>query len=330
MLKLFRSIFDEEKRRRHPESFIKAVIERAIDCTDPRMRILPGYARTLRKPALHSLEHIMSLVENLPAPLLATKAGYTNSPLLGTIFISPARMYEIFNNDKTLCDYLAEMPKTSDQVTGLLVVQRHEKQGFGYGLIDGKLVNDVQQTTVSFGQHRLLDLAVSEEETRRLLKRRAFDYLLSIALNHVSEQHHEREKLSQQCALLRVKLGILQKGGGSFSHDAGTQDHIALQARLEEVESQLHALGPAQEVLQENLRIVASTLENAEKHFWSEEKILRLDQHGILCPESGTAAIPCHDLCDSNGHRITTLLLTLLPGELPQRPDLASFLKAHG
>jgi len=330
MLKLFQSVFGAgEKKGHYPESLIQAVIERAIDGTDPRMRILPGYAKILRKPAIHTIEHILSLVESLPTPLPATKNGYENSALLSTLFISVTRMHEILNNDKALHDYLTTVPQPSNTLTGLLVVQRHEKNGFGYGLIDGKLVSDVQQTTVSFDQHRLVDIASSEEETRRLLRRRAFDYLLSIALSHVGEQRDEREKLSQQQSLLRVKLDILQRGGSSFSGDVGTQDRTTLQARLEQVESQLQALGPAQEVLQANLKIVASILESAEKHFWSEDKILQLDQHGVLSKDASIPAISCHDLCDSNNHRVTALMVTLSPGELPQRADLSTFLKSH-
>ena len=54
---------------------------------------------------------------------------------------------------------------------------------------------------------------------------------LSIALAHVSEQRDEREKLTQQRALLRVKLDILQNGGSGFSRPMPPQHYKAKRRR---------------------------------------------------------------------------------------------------
>lgn len=323
MFKLFASIFglqDNPPGTAIPDSLLKEAIERALDGTDPRMRILPGYEKALRAPVTHAIEHVVAMVGALPPAVPASKEGRDQNAALGAIFTSSARMDDILSHDSSLRDYLATATGPVNNVTGLLVVERSEKTGFGYALVDDQLMNDVQQTAVSFDEHRLVDLTASEEETRRLLRRRAFDYLLSIALGQVSEQRDEREMLSQQRSLLRVKLDILQKGGSGFSRDMGTQDRAALQTRLEEVEAQLDALGPVHEVLQNNLAIVVSVLSEAEKHFWGEEKNLRLDQHYILHNEADTSipAIPFIDVCDSNGKRITLLLLSLPPGRQTQ------------
>lgn len=316
MFKLFASIFglqDKEQGVAIPDSLIKAAIERALDGTDPRMRILPDYAKVLRKPVIHAVEHVIAMVDALPPAMPATRESRDANPVLQAIFTSATRMNEILGSDSGFRDYLADATHSPDAVTGMLVAERNEKLCFGYALVDDKLMNDVQHTAVSFDNHRMVDLAAGEEETRRLVKRRAFDYLLSIALGHVSEQRDEREKLSQQRALLKVKLDILQKGGSGFSSDMGTQDRAALQARLEEVEGDLHALGPVHEVLQNNLAIVAETLGNAEKHLWLEQNDLRLDQHYVLHSDNDIAvpAIAFHDVHDSNGRRVTLLLLSM-------------------
>jgi hypothetical protein len=316
MFKLFSSIFgipDNEQDVAIPDSLIKAAIERTLDGTDPRIRILPGYAKALREPVMHAIKHVVAMVDALPSPVQTSKEAREQNPALGAIFISAARMSDILARDNSLREYLTTTSPKPSSAVGLLVVERHEKTGFGYALVDDKLMNDVKQTIVSFDEHRLVDLAASEEETRRLLKRRAFDYLLSIALKHVSEQRDEREKLTQQRALLHVKLDILQKGGSGFSADMSTRDRATLQTRLDEIENQLNALGPVHEVLQNNLAIIASVLSEAEKHFWGEEKCLRLDQHYALHSETDTSvpAISFHDVCGSNERRVTLLLLSL-------------------
>ncbi len=315
MFKLFSSIFGTPQKQGSaiPDSLIKAAIERTLDGTDPRMRILPGYAKVLREPVIHAIKHVIAMVDALPAALQASKEVRDKNATLGAVFISAARMSDILAKDSSLREYLATTSPKPSNAVALLVMERNEKTGFGYALVDDKLMNDVQQTTVSFDEHRLVDLSGSEEETRRLLKRRAFDYLLSIALAHVSEQRDEREKLTQQRALLRVKLDILQKGGSGFSADMGVQDRATLQTRLDELETQLNELGPVHEVLQNNLAIVATVLSEAEKHFRGEEKHLRLDQHYTLHSDADTS-IPStafRDVCDSNGRRVTLLLLSI-------------------
>ncbi len=50
-MKLFHSIFGGgEARGRYPESLIREAIERAVDGTDARLRLVPGYRKRLHKP----------------------------------------------------------------------------------------------------------------------------------------------------------------------------------------------------------------------------------------------------------------------------------------
>ena len=298
----------------YPESLVTMAVERAVDATDPRMRILPGYAKSLRAAVIHAIDHVIALVDALPAALPATPQGREASTVLGNLFSSSPRMAELLAQDAALRDFVATSPlTTASELTGLLVVQRNEKQGFGFALVDDKVLNDVQQTTVSFDAHRLLDIATTEAETRRLLKHRAFDYILSVALAHVTEQRDERERLSQQRTLLRCKLDILQTNGSGFSRDMGPQDKNALQTRLQEIENQLEVLGPVHEVLQANLAIVTGILAEAEKHLWLETVNLRIDQRFVLHSEADTsvAAIPFVDICDSDGKRATAQLVQI-------------------
>ena len=57
-------------------------------------------------------------------------------------------------------------------------------------------------------QRRLMEPAFEEHECRRLLQRRAFDHLLTVALEHIAEHREERESLTVRRALLRSKLDI--------------------------------------------------------------------------------------------------------------------------
>ena len=42
-------------------------IERAVDGTDPRVRIQSGYAKALQQPVRHAVEYVIELIDSLPA-----------------------------------------------------------------------------------------------------------------------------------------------------------------------------------------------------------------------------------------------------------------------
>lgn len=79
MLRLFQSIFGgaADVDGRYPERVVDAAIERALDGTDPRLRILPGYRKRLRPLVIHALDHVVGLVEGLPSPAELSRKGYS-------------------------------------------------------------------------------------------------------------------------------------------------------------------------------------------------------------------------------------------------------------
>ena len=182
MLKLFQSIFgSNEKPGQHPESLIEMAIERAVDGTYPRLRALPGYRKRLRDPVIHAIDHAISLVDTLPVPLSAVAAEYSKDPRLPALFVSPEHMREVLGNDNVLGDFRDNHPESGEPITALLLAERKESNTLGVEM-DGEIMRrDVAQVSVSFRRHRVVDPANSEDEARRLLKRRAFDHLISLA-----------------------------------------------------------------------------------------------------------------------------------------------------
>ena len=77
MLKLFHSIFGREaENERYPESLIDAAIERAVDGTDSRLRLVSRYKKHLRPSIIHAIDHVTTLVDGIPPPLEAGRADY--------------------------------------------------------------------------------------------------------------------------------------------------------------------------------------------------------------------------------------------------------------
>ena len=221
-------------------------------------------------------------------------------------------MEQIIERDAALREFRAANPATTEPITALLVAQKAEKHGFGHAQVADQVLSDVPRTTVGFDQHRLLEPAIDEQETRRLLKRRAFDHLLSIALSQITERKEERENLTSRKALLRSKLDIMRRGGGFTQHTAAL-DQAQLQTRLEDIEVQLSELGATGDTLSDNLAIIAGVLEDAENHFWSEDKVLCLDKLYVLHDKPEPSAPPTvfRELHNSEGLQVTCLIISI-------------------
>ena len=323
MLKLFQSIFGgKEQQGRYPESLVEAAIERTVDGTDPRLRYLSGYRKQLREAVIHAIDHVVALVDSLPAPLAAGRSAYNGDTRLKAIFVSPEHMLEIYGNDKVLSTFRDSPPAGAEHVTALLLAERVDKHVLGMEMDGDMLRRDVLQVAVNFSGHRLVDPTASEEETRRQLKRRAFDHLLSLALMRITEVQRERAELNQQRSLLWRKLNALEHGGWNFNPAQGAAPEPAsLQAEPDEIERQLAALGVDDRVLYAHLNIVADLLKDAERQIWAEVTDMYLDRMNIQRDAQYAAAtqIQLQELHNARGRRLVMLLVSIPCGELPER-----------
>lgn len=328
-MKLFQSIFGgRESREGYPESLIDLAIERAVDGTDSRLRLLPGYRKRLREPVIQAIDHVVALVETIQEPLLATAPQHSAEPRLAAVFSSAADMLDLLGRDPNLSAFLGSAEgRATERVTALLLTERVERTILGMDLVGDQVRRDVPQVAVSFAAHRLLDPSASETETRRQLKRRAFDHLLTLALTRIAEARLERAELTRQRDLLRRKLSALERGGWSFEPaEGGSPDPAALAAELASIAAQLNALGADQGVLGAHLGFVVDLLGDAPRQLWAEPITLFIDRMNIQRDAGDASArrIELLELRNARGRHAVMLPLTLAPGELPVREDLVS------
>ncbi|MGE5153103.1 MAG: hypothetical protein ACM3ST_03720, partial [Bdellovibrio bacteriovorus] len=210
-MRLFQSIFGgHEAPGRYPETLIEQAIERAVDGTDPRLRLVPGYRKRLRQPVIHAADQVIALVDRIQAPLSAGIDGYQNDYRLAALFASADEMLQVFSRDRALAAYLSTGEgRGAERVTALLLARREERNILGMDLVGDQVRRDVAQVSVSFSGHHLLDPRTSEEETRRFLKRRAFDHILALALSEITEARVERAERARQRDLLQRRLRTL-------------------------------------------------------------------------------------------------------------------------
>jgi hypothetical protein len=328
MLKLFQSIFrGGEQQGRYPESLIEAAIERSVDGTDPRLRAVFGYKKHLRPSVIHAIDHVVALVNGIPAPLPAGRSDYNADLRLKALFASADRMQEVFGNDVELNEFCGKSDSGAERVIALLLAERVEKNVLGMEMAGDMLRRDVAQVSVSFRNHRLIEATTKEADTRRQLKRRAFDHLLTLALARIADVHGERADLARQRDLLQRKLSALQRGGWSFEAVEGAPpEHEVLIAELQEIEKALSKLGADRDALQGRLDIVADLLGHAEQQLWAEDFVSHLDNMNIRrdAQDASAQRIALQELHSARGAKLALLLVSLAPGELPRREHFIS------
>lgn len=328
-MKLFQSIFGGgEVVGRYPDTLIETAIERAVDGTDPRLRLVTGYRKRLRGPVVHAIDHVVALVDNIPTPVPAGPNGYRNDVRLAALFASIEEMLHVFGGDRALLEYLSGSEgRGAERITALLLARREERSVLGMDLVGDQVRRDVAQVAVSFSGHHLLEPRISEEESRRFLKRRAFDHLLALALGKITETRVERADLMRQRDLLQRKLQAMKRGTLSFDRpQAGQLDETGLQAELDAISRQLEGLGADAGVLKAHLAIVAEQLGQAEYQLCSTEIELCLGPMNIRCDPGDPSGrrIVLQELQNARGARAVMLPVAIAPRDLPRREDLVS------
>lgn len=283
MLRLFQSIFGvESERGRYTESLIREAIERAVEGTDPSLRGLLRYRNKLREPVLHAMDHVVELVDALDEPIDASRSSLGENPLLRAFFVSADQMEQVFR-EKQETDLTQKTDAGGQKFCGLLVTQKEERTIFGADLVGDTVVRDVPQITVSFTDHRILDSSVDEDQTRRMLKRRAFDHLLTLALSRISKLSNMGGTLQRRRDLLQAKLNTLHRGhwGFDFQPAAKVSDVPELEKQLNEIETDLSKIGWTDDNLQMNLDILCDVLSHSELHLWAGHSEVIIDRMGI-------------------------------------------------
>lgn len=314
MLRYLHSIFRRNsKAGGYPKSLVKKAIERAVDGTDPWIRAVSGYRKKLRPAVLCAMDHVVALVDALPPTVLVEPGSYDSDNRLRVFFTSSAELQRVLAGDPGLEELLHGRGGGLPRITALLVMEKQEKTILGSELSGQIVLRDVPQVTVSFQAQRLLDPAASEEETRRQLKRRAYDHLLSIALRQISGVKTERDKLARHRALLQAKLNLLQRGDWGFE-EGRADGHLGIteiEERLKKIEASLLKYGGDDRMLEVYLETLAGVLRRPEEHIWARKERLIVDRMGIKRsqPAHDTTEVELHMIGDSEGRNLAVTLV---------------------
>ena len=317
MFRLLQSMFGGEKKGTFPESLIKMAIERAVDGTDPWLRAVSGYKKKLRPAVLRAMDHVVATVDALPPPISVHFGSYKDERCLKGYFISSREMQDVFSKDRTLAEFM-QAGSVPSKIIALLAMEKQERVTFGSALTGDVVTHDVPLVTVSFDAHRLIDPTGDEQETRRFLKRRAFDHLLSLALKQLSVVKGERKELERHRALLQAKLNLLDREGWGFDPAAAKSDAAQAEEQLRKIEEEMKAVGGDYGENEAYMGIVAEVLGNPEQYFLSQSETIFVNQVGFKQsePASDVNELSFTELYNAAGRRLVVMLIAIDAEEL--------------
>ncbi len=293
MLGFLKSLFRGRPRVHHnlSEADIDKAIEMAITGTDPRLRLVGGYKKKLRRPVVQSLLYIQRLSNRIPGPFEANRKSYGADPQVNALFGSVEQLQELFSLNEKVRHYFRANPGHDTAYASLGMVKR-EKNTFGAALFGSIVRKDIAQVSVSFSGHWIGVCAPSADEARAQMRWRAFNSLVDSALERITDIKSTTKNLEMERAMLRIKLKETRAqniGLESLVDDRwlGGEAWQETRKRLEETEQELKESRVSLATLDDYLIQVSQVLAHPSRYLKVKGQSIRLNRMGIKMAESG-------------------------------------------
>jgi hypothetical protein len=273
---------------------IAATVEQVVEGTDPRLRGVGGYRRTLAPALARTLEFIDALVASLPGPIELSRRSWQDEPCVNAFFGAADDVPRTLTRSKELRDFFLHTAQ-AHEAFALLTLTRQEKSVLGMTLQGDMIQREVPQVSVGFVEPRILAPAVSERAAREEVRRRALNLFVLHAQNRLTELQARREGLEQERQIQQLRLRHARTRQQSLAAVEDDSDEIAgIEKALEENARALEALGGVRAPLEGQLEEVRAVFASPEGHLGIERVSLRVNRMGIKVEEG--AAELAHEL----------------------------------
>ncbi|MFZ4704235.1 MAG: hypothetical protein ACOYMG_29675, partial [Candidatus Methylumidiphilus sp.] len=334
MLNFLSSLFTPHSAER-PEALDDALIEKATERvvlgTDQRIRAVRDYQNILREPVVKAAVHVITLVDALPPPVVISPQAFSEDEVIRALFVSKEHLSKVLGGFNSVNDYLQDLSVLPpDDIYGLMTVTKDERTVFGMALEGEDLRRDVMQVSVNFSNHRYVGPADNEVDSRRELKKCAFDFLIEKSLERITGKRSKRLVLDRQKHLLQQKLDAMKSGkwglGTMLDEVEGISPNLAaLETKIEAIDDELGQFPSDKFGLVESLDCVIETLSNPADWLASAKICLRLDYRGIKVPESSSAPsteINLTELISGTGQRRTVIFGRIARADIPEPANI--------
>jgi hypothetical protein len=270
-------------------AIIEQRIEQVVTMVDPRLKLVPGYHRKLAPAVEQAVLYCRELEAQIPAVIETSVGAWSESPVLRALFATAQDIPAVFSRSTDVQDFFAGAP-AADETWVMLRFVRKEEKGFGVAVHGEVVQHDVPRTSVSFGDKAALFPCACEHDARIGIRRRAFKFLVTQALEEIASVDTQRTDLQEQHSMLKTRLAILkgQRAGleAMLGNGEGTSDKIEeVELKLDENKQSLERFPRVGETLDYALGRVQRVLTHGADYLQVRAVKLRLDQMNVLVPE---------------------------------------------
>ncbi|CUA82457.1 MULTISPECIES: hypothetical protein [Gulbenkiania] len=259
-----------------------ARLDELVERIDPRLRLVPGYRRKLLPGVRRLLAFSRTLGRLTDAPLPLSRQGYSQDRRVGLFFSSPASLVVTLRQSPAVQAFFAA-PSSPDTAYALLVAQVSENQRYGMATDEGEVRSDVEQTVVSFDNHRLILPCDSLQGLAEAMQGRGLEEVVALigAALHAAESR--RVVVETELTRVRLRLSAAQSPGSvvidSLAGEA-PEDVATLSERLKALETELVTLREASG-LESRLTLAMRLMEHPTDVFVLHPATLYLDRLGV-------------------------------------------------
>lgn len=307
------------------DAIARAIVDRVVDATDKRLKLVRAYQKTLREPALATLEHVRALLTAIPGPVELSAAAWRDSPSLRPFFVKGDEIGEALGRERELRDYFDRTGAA--EALAFVGFERAERQVFAQALKGDVLQGEVARTTVSFGNSRVLSPSADLPTLHMELGKRIIDYLAMQALARITALDDRKRELEQERALLKARLrlaesahrGLAEMGGAA---DAPRRGPAAIAADLAANEQALASFA-ATGLMASFLDVLVEVLAAPQKLIRLEVAELSVDAMNYQCEPGTDGAIPLelHQLYLDTRGPFPAMYARIPRSELPTQSD---------
>ncbi len=294
----FRHKLEERAARQRQYGDVANAVEKAVDGTDSRIRLVSGYKKKLYDGVSTALQFTDELVARIPGAIEVSSRNFISDPYVNAFFVNVNDLQTILSHSSEIRDFMENYASSENsQCCVLLCMQKTEKSVLGMELSGEILKRDVQQTAVSFSDHRLYSPAPTEAAAREGLKECLLGGLVNNALEHIMRDKVENHQFQSDRQMLHARLRHLEYKSGNLHQ--GSQVHADLANKIEEIRQKLSVIEdslmntrPA--TPQESLNHVNRVLKQPENYIRLNKSALKLDKMGIRIDDNSSQS--CNDI----------------------------------
>jgi hypothetical protein len=294
------------------------VIEKVIDGTDSRIRLVNGYRKKLQPSVDTALEFVDDLVSRIPGSIFISQSTFQTDPYVNAFFVNTDDVRGIVAHSSEISDFVELYgSRTELQCCCLLCMRKTARPVLGMALSGDILRRDVRQIAVSFSDHHIYSPAPDETAAREGLRTCLLDGLITGALASLMQNKRHHYQLQSDRHTLYARLRHLEYKARTATLQGGEGAAIAegiatTRGKIRMLEDGLMRLRPS--TPQVSLDHVNDLFRQPEQYIRMEKSSLKLDKMGMLIDSSSTQ--PCNDI---------DIAEVVIGDELPRVVTLAQF-----